>query len=209
MELRDQIIPEFKVYNRYQELERREREKKELAWEKELLHAMNASDPLGQNVQVDAEETANTNRHSCSRSCPKLNVTHTNVQSRIENSPRLKKLRSCESATFKPGRDIKHSSSQLIQKFSSVESYPVNDDEEEHVEKKSSTNTNTVKVTERMSTTYTLCGICSKQAKNAAVVKSEVIGKKNDIGTCDIEGNLQQLEFIDRTPSPTDTRNDT
>ncbi|GLV34253.1 uncharacterized protein CBL_00184 [Carabus blaptoides fortunei] len=199
MELRDQIIPEFKVYNRYQELERREREKKELAWEKELLHAMNASDPLGQKIEASSEET-NTNLHSCSRSCPKLNVTHTNVQSRIENSPRLKKLRSCESATFKPsGRDIKHSSSQLIQKFSSVESYPVN---EEHVEKKMKA----IKVTERPAM-YTLCGICSKQAKN--VVKSEVMAKKNDIGTCDIEGNLQQLEFIDRTPSPTDTRNDT
>lgn len=47
MEVQTAVIPEFKIYNRYQELERRAREEKELAWERELLLAMNASDPLG------------------------------------------------------------------------------------------------------------------------------------------------------------------
>lgn len=42
------IIPEFKTYNRYQEVEKRQREMKEQAWEKELISAMNASNPLNQ-----------------------------------------------------------------------------------------------------------------------------------------------------------------
>ena len=42
-----QHIPQFRVYNREQELARREREKKESAWEQELLQAMGASDPTG------------------------------------------------------------------------------------------------------------------------------------------------------------------
>lgn len=46
MEPPNSMIPEFKIYNRYQELERKAREEKELAWEQELLLAMNASDPL-------------------------------------------------------------------------------------------------------------------------------------------------------------------
>ncbi|XP_063237366.1 serine/threonine-protein kinase 32B-like isoform X2 [Bacillus rossius redtenbacheri] len=40
-------LPEFRVYNREQELARRERERKETAWEEELLEAMSASDPRG------------------------------------------------------------------------------------------------------------------------------------------------------------------
>lgn len=40
------IIPEFKIYNRYQELARREREKKEQDWEKELQLAMESSEPF-------------------------------------------------------------------------------------------------------------------------------------------------------------------
>lgn len=42
-----QHIPQFRVYNREQELARREREEKESAWEQELLQAMRASDPTG------------------------------------------------------------------------------------------------------------------------------------------------------------------
>jgi len=42
-----QHIPQFRVYNREQELARREREEKESAWEQELLQAMMASDPTG------------------------------------------------------------------------------------------------------------------------------------------------------------------
>lgn len=59
------IIPDFKVYNRYQELEKRERERKELAWERELELAMRSSDPL-------KEETEPKEKiHKCS-GCPKL-----------------------------------------------------------------------------------------------------------------------------------------
>ncbi|XP_023724584.1 serine/threonine-protein kinase 32B [Cryptotermes secundus] len=42
-----QHLPQFRVYNREQELARREREQKESAWEQELLQAMGASDPTG------------------------------------------------------------------------------------------------------------------------------------------------------------------
>ncbi|XP_021925102.1 serine/threonine-protein kinase 32B-like isoform X2 [Zootermopsis nevadensis] len=42
-----QHLPQFRVYNREQELARREREQKESAWEQELLQAMRASDPTG------------------------------------------------------------------------------------------------------------------------------------------------------------------
>lgn len=42
-----QHIPQFRVYNREQELARREREEKESAWEQELLQAMRASDLTG------------------------------------------------------------------------------------------------------------------------------------------------------------------
>ncbi|XP_044754182.1 serine/threonine-protein kinase 32B isoform X2 [Coccinella septempunctata] len=40
------IIPDFKIYNRYHEMERKLREEKEQAWEKELQNAMDSSDPL-------------------------------------------------------------------------------------------------------------------------------------------------------------------
>jgi hypothetical protein len=42
-----QHLPQFRVYNRERELARRERERKESAWEQELLQAMGASDPAG------------------------------------------------------------------------------------------------------------------------------------------------------------------
>ncbi|KAK9877368.1 hypothetical protein WA026_017764 [Henosepilachna vigintioctopunctata] len=58
-ELQYSFIPDFKIYNRYQELERREREKKEQAWEQELQTAMNSSDPLGGLETID-------NRKQCS-----------------------------------------------------------------------------------------------------------------------------------------------
>ncbi|XP_031350155.1 serine/threonine-protein kinase 32B isoform X2 [Photinus pyralis] len=61
IELHQTIIPEFKIYNRYQELARREKERKELAWEKELQLAMEASDPLS---------PVTKDNYTCS-SCPK------------------------------------------------------------------------------------------------------------------------------------------
>ncbi|XP_015838773.1 serine/threonine-protein kinase 32B isoform X1 [Tribolium castaneum] len=65
LELPGTIIPDFKVYNRYQELEKRERERKEQAWERELELAMRSSDPL-------KEETEPKEKiHKCT-GCPKL-----------------------------------------------------------------------------------------------------------------------------------------
>ncbi|KAL3268489.1 hypothetical protein HHI36_007600 [Cryptolaemus montrouzieri] len=50
------VIPDFKIYNRYQELERREREKKEKAWEQELESAMSSSDPLSNLGNIDIKK---------------------------------------------------------------------------------------------------------------------------------------------------------
>ncbi|KAF2893361.1 hypothetical protein ILUMI_12812 [Ignelater luminosus] len=91
MELHGAIIPEFKVYNRYQELARRERELKELAWERELQLAMEASDPLSTGSKEDTSAPTQT----CS-SCPKAR----NIDMKINNtSPQIKKLRSCGPTT--------------------------------------------------------------------------------------------------------------
>lgn len=95
MELHGSIIPEFKVYNRYQELARRERELKELAWERELQLAMEASDPL----QTGSKEDTSAPTQTCS-SCPKAR----NLDMKINNtSLKIKKLRSCGSATKEEG----------------------------------------------------------------------------------------------------------
>lgn len=58
-----QHLPEFRMYNREQELARREREQKESAWEQELLQAMRASDPTGSQhaSSEDHKEPANGN----------------------------------------------------------------------------------------------------------------------------------------------------
>lgn len=98
MEINSKIISEFKIYNRYQELERREREKKELAWEEELELAMKSSDPLG---------AGNTreNLHTC-RSCPKLDISKLD-----QTTHKLKKLKSCDSC-------IRSKTSRPIEKLS-------------------------------------------------------------------------------------------
>lgn len=77
MEISPTLIPDFKTYNRYHEVEKRQREMKELAWEKELLLAMNASNPLNQapNEKVAVANSSNVHhqkhhsksKHSLSR----------------------------------------------------------------------------------------------------------------------------------------------
>lgn len=57
------IIPNFKTYNRYQEMEKRQREMKELAWERELLLAMNASNPLNQTPDQNVPTTNSSKVH--------------------------------------------------------------------------------------------------------------------------------------------------
>ncbi|XP_065174193.1 serine/threonine-protein kinase 32B isoform X2 [Atheta coriaria] len=94
------IIPEFKIYNRYHELARRERERKEQAWERELQNAMNSSNPL----EVLPENSAAM--HTC-QSCPKL---VTRQESDVTASPRsgkLQKMASYDSA-IKVSTKIKH-----------------------------------------------------------------------------------------------------
>lgn len=83
MEDRCQIIPDFRIYNRYHELEKRERERKEFAWEHELLAAMNASDPLGLELgfghaqqQQQQQQQNQGEQKNCSKSCPRLNINN-------------------------------------------------------------------------------------------------------------------------------------
>lgn len=173
MEPACQIIPEFRIYNRYQELERREREKKELAWEKELLLAMNASDPLGNGAKVDE-------LHTC-RSCPKLNNPNTNPRL---NDTKLKKPKSCENESFNPSWDTETPNMDM----NHVSTSPKASDVEARLEHDSEQNL------------LTLCVSCSKSRKT--VVHSTVAHSDNS--TCDIDKKLQQLDFIDRTPSPVD-----
>lgn len=87
MDTQYEIIPEFRIYNRYQELERREKEKKEQQWENELLRAMDASDPLANNHSHEKQ------LQTC-RSCPKLN------QNPPKSNSKMKKLKSCDSEVF-------------------------------------------------------------------------------------------------------------
>ncbi|XP_022909626.2 serine/threonine-protein kinase 32A isoform X1 [Onthophagus taurus] len=101
------IIPEFKIYNRFQELERKERERKELAWEEELRTAMNLSDPL------ETKKFDDPQIPTC-QSYPKLDHC-------CASSPRIKKMMSYDSTLkkgsksfdkFKSGGDGAISSSQ-------------------------------------------------------------------------------------------------
>lgn len=173
MEPAYQIIPEFKIYNRYQELERREREKKEQAWEKELLLAMNASDPLGENLVDD------NILHTC-RSCPKLNMQNSH-QNHRPNS-KLKKPKSCENESFSPSWET-----DIVDGQQNLETKPGSAACGKPTEHK----TNEPNL-------LTLCVTCSKTRKDH-VNSTEA---HSDKSTCDIDKKLQQLDFIDRTPSP-------
>lgn len=170
MEPAHQIIPEFRIYNRYQELERREREKKEQAWEKELLLAMNASDPLGQRRQQAADDDLNKNLHTC-RSCPKLDT-----QNPKPKTSRLKKPKSCESESFNPSWDTR--TSELT---TAVETTPP-----QH----------------RLDADQKLLGQCVSCSRSRKDDLNRTVETRSDISTCDIDKKLQQLDFIDRTPSP-------
>lgn len=159
MEVKGTIIPEFKVYNRYQELARRERELKELAWEKELQLAMEASDPLS-TQKVDSDCTMAL-AQTCS-SCPK---GHHALQKMSSSPPKLKKLRSCDSG-------LKEKNLGPMKKNISAEL-----DIREHSQLNS-----------------------QKEEPNTTI-------EGNDSGSdtlCDIQNKLQNLEFIDRSPSPVD-----
>lgn len=82
MDYTSSIIPEFKIYNRYQELERRERERKELAWERELQLAMELSQPFATENEQDNQMIP-----TC-RSCPKLD------EKCIKSDGKFKKVKS-------------------------------------------------------------------------------------------------------------------
>ncbi|KAF4520356.1 hypothetical protein B566_EDAN009879 [Ephemera danica] len=61
-------IPEFRIYNRERELERRERERREAAWEQELLEAMNASESSSVLVQPATATNTKTSEDNLTKS---------------------------------------------------------------------------------------------------------------------------------------------
>lgn len=193
MESAYQIIPEFRIYNRYQELERREREKKELAWEKELLNAMNASDPLGQHeCTVDDN---NKNLHTC-RSCPKLNQQNSNPKL---NSSKLKKPKSCENESFSPSWDTKTSEMTTPTTCSTtITTAPTTT-----TTSKSYDSTRIKQIeTNKIDTEQNLLGLCVSCSGGRKDNLNKTVEAHRDNSTCDIDKKLQQLDFIDRTPSP-------
>ncbi|KAI4462121.1 5-formyltetrahydrofolate cyclo-ligase-related [Holotrichia oblita] len=150
------IIPEFKIYNRYQELERRERERKELAWERELQIAMDLSDQATQK-----EESSTSHQIPTCQSCPKLG------KGTGGDSPqKLRKMISYDSCS---------AVSKLAGKSEKCKS-------------------------RRSSNEHVSTGKNLSVASEVNSSKSEAIGKELD--TDAVRKKLQNIEFIDRTPSP-------
>lgn len=136
LEYTSSIIPEFKIYNRYQELERRERERKEMAWEQELQLAMQLSEPLGTENEKESQSIP-----TC-RSCPKLD------EKCIKSDAKFKKVKSHDCS------------------FANRYRIPL------------------------------------KKTSNSLETDHTYRSRKNHDKNVDIQEKLQNLEFIDRTPSP-------
>lgn len=79
METPPTIIPEFKIYNRYQELARREREKKEQDWEKELQLAMESSEPFKEDTDPKIQKCTGCKLESMINSKNKQLYTNTKM----------------------------------------------------------------------------------------------------------------------------------
>lgn len=71
------FIPEYRVYNREREMERKERERKEKQWEEDLNTAMKGAEERLKTKQQPAQQTGN-----------RLSVSTANVKTRISASPR-------------------------------------------------------------------------------------------------------------------------
>ncbi|KAF5308712.1 hypothetical protein FQR65_LT06073 [Abscondita terminalis] len=149
MELNKTIIPEFKIYNRYQELAKREKELKELAWERELQQAMEASDPFG------SKDSSDDLKQTCS-SCPQKRDVDLQMH-----------VRSCDS-------DLLENSNTLI-----LNKLTVDD-----------TNRSVLNETSQL----------NSQTHSTSIENN----KPNSSATRDIQNKLQNIEFIDRSPSPID-----
>ncbi|KAK4875412.1 hypothetical protein RN001_011834 [Aquatica leii] len=154
MELNKTIIPEFKIYNRYQELARREKELKELAWERELQQAMEASDPLASN---DVKQT-------CS-SCAQKRDIEVSLQ---------KHFRACDS-------DLSENSLVLDK----------------------CTNDTIVDTSCSMLDKISQLNSQTQSNENAKDLRVENI-KSNSSTICNMQNKLQNIDFIDRSPSPID-----
>lgn len=167
MEPQYQIIPEFRIYNRYQELERREKEKKEQQWEKELLRAMNESDPL-RNSHLEKQ------LHTC-RSCPKLNHHPPKFSSR------MKKPKSCESDGFNCVLQTVEITDKKKHNLKTLEF---------------------VSDTKKHNSDQNLLSLCVSCSKPEPEIATDDINRDNS--SRDINRKMQNLDFIDRTPSPSE-----
>lgn len=92
-----QHLPQFRVYNREQELARREREQKESAWEQELLQAMGASDPTGSQFTGSEDRKVSTSVTSSDTTVGthRPDFMHTNTSPSENGKRQESKSRNC------------------------------------------------------------------------------------------------------------------
>lgn len=100
MTMKTSFIPEFIIYNRYQELERRERERKEEAWESELEMAMNSSDPLKSSSSSSINKTTEekTTRSRIARHAKKCGVLKVNLMKNSQEDIEEEEWEGCSQA---------------------------------------------------------------------------------------------------------------
>lgn len=82
----DHIVEKFPIYNREQELRRREREQKELIWEEELLRSMQLSEGP-ETVKTQSDPSHQTVRRSTSYSGQKNSLADVKEQDEIVKTP--------------------------------------------------------------------------------------------------------------------------
>jgi hypothetical protein len=99
-----QHLPQFRVYNREQELARREREQKESAWEQELLQAMRASDPTGSQHASSEDHKVAADDNTGRVDIPRAGLLDTDTSSGENRGWHLSKSGNCTS-TVTPNVD--------------------------------------------------------------------------------------------------------
>jgi hypothetical protein len=105
-----QHLPQFRVYNREQELARREREQKESAWEQELLQAMGASDPTGSQHSSNEDHKVLASDNKGKVDTPRAGLLNTDTSLGENRGWQLSRSGNCTS-TVRPNVDQTNRSS--------------------------------------------------------------------------------------------------
>ncbi|GJQ83876.1 hypothetical protein Trydic_g6754 [Trypoxylus dichotomus] len=150
------LIPEFKTYNRCQELEKKEKERKEMEWERELQLAMDLADPH------------HTFQIPTCKSCPKL---LDKCFPETESPQKLRKMTSYDSCCSGTNADAKTSERSEL------------------------------RATPTTSTGGRKLAVATAGKMSSASAVNYV---ETDLQPDDIRNTLQNIEFIDRTPSPSE-----